>query len=217
MAKTPKSQGAGTLTPNKLPIPDVSRETFEKLEQFSALVEKWNPHINLVSKSTIPDIWNRHVVDSAQLFQFANYAPKTWLDIGSGGGFPGIVMAVIALEKSPVTKFTFIESDQRKSTFLRTAARELGLQVEILAERVEDVPPQNADVVTARALAALSELFPYLQRHLADGGCAILPKGKTYQDEIKAARQDWRFEIKSHPSMTDQQAQILIVKDIHRD
>ena len=200
-----------------LPIPDVSRETFVKLEQFSALVERWNPHINLVSKSTIPDIWNRHIVDSAQLFQFANDAPKIWLDIGSGGGFPGVVMAVIAQEKSPVTRFTFIESDQRKSTFLRTAARELGLQVEILAERVEDAAPQNADVVTARALAALNELFPYIQRHLAGGGCAILPKGRTYQDEIEAARKDWRFEIKCHPSMTDKQAQILIVKDVHRD
>ena len=205
------------MTTSRLPIPDVSRETFVKLEQFTALVEKWNPHINLVSKSTIPGIWNRHIVDSAQLFQFANDEPKAWLDIGSGGGFPGIVMAVIAQEKSPNTRFTFIESDQRKSTFLRTAARELGLQVEILAERVEDVPPQKADVVTARALAALSDLFPYLQRHLADDGCAILPKGKTYQDEIRAARQDWRFEIKYHPSMTDQEAQILIVKDIHRD
>lgn len=205
------------MTSPRLPVLDVSRETILKLEKFSTLVEKWNPHINLVSKSTIPDIWNRHIVDSAQLFQFATAAPKKWLDIGSGGGFPGIVVAVIAQEISPETKFIFIESDQRKSTFLRAAARDIGLQVEILAERVEDVCQQNADVVTARALAALSELFPYLQRHMSNGGCAILPKGKTYKDEIRAARLDWRFELSCHPSMTDAQAQILIVKDIHRD
>jgi 16S rRNA (guanine527-N7)-methyltransferase len=205
------------LIPENAPIPNVSRETIAKLEQYAALVVRWNPHINLVSKSTIPDIWNRHIVDSVQLFQYAGSKLENWLDIGSGGGFPGVVMAVIAQEKAPLTRFTFIESDQRKATFLRTAARELGLLVNILAERVEDASPQSANIVTARALAPLTELFPYLQRHLAQDGRAILPKGKTFEDEIQAARLDWRFEIKSYPSMTDAQAKILIVKDIHRD
>jgi 16S rRNA (guanine527-N7)-methyltransferase len=126
-------------------------------------------------------------------------------------------MAIIAQEKSPQTKFVFVESDQRKATFLRTATRELGLKVDVIAERVEKVLPQNADVITARALAALDELFPYLQRHLSDDGCAILPKGRSFDDEIRAAQTHWRFEVTSHPSMTDAQAQILIVKDIHRD
>lgn len=205
------------MTNTRLPISDVSRETSEKLEQFLTLVEKWNPHINLVAKSTIPDIWNRHIVDSAQLYQFAPARAKLWVDIGSGGGFPGVVMAIMGQEKSPDTKFILIESDQRKATFLRTAVRELELKADIFAERVEDVLPQSADVITARALASLDELFPFLQRHLGNGGCAILPKGKSYNDEVKAALSNWSFELTAHPSMTDAQAQILIVKDIHRD
>lgn len=196
---------------------DVSRETIEKLEHFVDLTLKWNPRINLIAKSTISDIWERHIVDSAQLFGLIPSQPKTWLDIGSGGGFPGIVLAAIAAEKSPHTLFTMIESDQRKAAFLRTAVRELSLSATVIAERVEQAEPQRADIVSARALSSLSELFPHILRHMRTTGSAILPKGKAYQDEINIAQADWRFEVTAHPSMTDAQARILVVKDIHRD
>lgn len=194
---------------------DVSRETISHLELFADLVKKWNPHINLVSKNTVPSIWERHILDSVQLFQFAPPSPSHWLDIGSGGGFPGIVMAVMAHEKSPNTKFTFIESDNRKATFLRTAARELGLPVRVLAERVEEAEVQNADVVTARALTQLTDLLGLVHRHMTANGTAILPKGKSFQDEIDAARSAWDFEVKAHQSFTEADARVLVVKEIH--
>ena len=114
----------------------VSRETMERLEYFGELTAKWTVKINLIAKSTIPDIWNRHIIDSAQVFQYAE-SPQHWVDIGSGGGFPGIVMAILAKEHAPETKFTLIESDARKCTFLRTAARELGLNLYAITQRIE--------------------------------------------------------------------------------
>lgn len=213
-AKNPKISG---LAMKNIANLDVSRETIEKLEHFVDLTLKWNPRINLIAKSTISDIWERHIVDSAQLFGLNPSQPKTWLDIGSGGGFPGIVLAAIAAEKSPHTLFTMIESDQRKAAFLRTAVRELSLSATVIAERVEQAEPQRADIVSARALSSLSELFPHILRHMRTTGSAILPKGKAYQDEINIAQADWRFEVTAHPSMTDAQARILVVKDIHRD
>ena len=196
---------------------NVSRETIETLERFAELTRKWNPSINLIAKSTVSELWERHIIDSVQLYQFAPEPVIHWLDIGSGGGFPGVVMSIIAAEKSPSTRFTYIESDQRKATFLRNAVRELDLKAGVIADRVELTLPQSADVISARALSALSDLFPHILRHLAPSGIAILPKGKTYQQEIQHAQSDWHFEVQSHQSMTDAQARILVVKDISRD
>ena len=171
----------------------------------------------MIAKSTIGDVWDRHIKDSAQLFQYAPVNVSKWLDIGSGGGFPGIVMAAMSAGLGHNTEFTFVESDQRKSTFLRAAARELELKVIVLAERVEETEAQNADVITARALKSVSELMPMLDRHLAADGIAILPKGRTFADEIPAARKNWRFDMAEHASITDTNARILVVKDIVSD
>ncbi len=195
---------------------NVSRETFERLEVFATLTKKWNPSINLVARSTLNDLWNRHIVDSAQLFRYAPATPRHWVDIGSGGGFPGIVVAVMAKELSPKTRFTMIESDQRKSTFLRTAARELDLNIEVLADRVENVAPQAADMISARALSALDGLFALISRHISPETCAIFPKGKTFANEVTQAERNWRFDLKAHTSMTEPDARILVVKDIIR-
>lgn len=195
---------------------NVSRETIERLEAFEALTRKWNPSINLVARSTLGDLWVRHIVDSAQLFQYAPPNPAHWVDIGSGGGFPGIVMAAMAKELTPDTRFTLIESDQRKATFLRTAARELSLDVKVLADRVENVPPQQADVMSARALSALDALFPLISGHISETTTSIFPKGKTFSDEIKQAKQNWHFDLASHISITEPDARILVVKEITR-
>lgn len=196
---------------------NVSRETIDRLNHFEDLVLKWNPRINLVAKSTLNDIWERHITDSVQLYQYAPINAKSWLDIGSGGGFPGIVMAVMAAGLDRSTVFSLVESDQRKSTFLRTAARELGLKITVHSERIEATTPQNADVITARALKSVAELMPFLDRHLSSTGTAILPKGRNFADEIPLAREDWRFELEEHQSITDPDARILIVKEIARD
>lgn len=196
---------------------DVSRETLDKLVAFEGLVRKWNPSINLIARSTVNDIWARHIVDSVQLHQYAPQNPERWLDIGSGGGFPGVVMAIMSDGLGYQTKFTFIESDQRKSTFLRTAARELGLGVSVHADRIETADPVGADVVTARALKSLAELMPFLQRHMHPNGTAILPKGQNYAQEIPEATANWRFELNEHPSTTNDDARILVLKDIVSD
>ena len=183
---------------------NVSRETITRLTAFAALTTKWTPHINLVARSTLDDLWTRHIVDSAQIFQYAPAGAARWVDVGSGGGFPGIVVAAIAADLRPEMQFTLIESDQRKATFLRT-------------DRVELVAPQNADIISARALSSLHDLFPLILRHLSPDAISILPKGKSYAEEISLARQNWRFELDAHPSMTEPDARILVVKDIARD
>ncbi|WP_106746648.1 16S rRNA (guanine(527)-N(7))-methyltransferase RsmG [Yoonia maritima] len=195
---------------------NVSRETYEDLQRFSDLVRKWTPKINLISPTTIPDLWDRHIVDSAQIYKFAPQTYKKWVDIGSGGGFPGIVMAIIGKSQQPDANFTLIESDQRKATFLRTAARELDLNVKVLAERIENAEQQGADIVSARALSTLSTLFPLVSRHLKDDGKAILHKGKKAGEEIADAHKNWCFELEEATSLTDLGGQILIVKGISR-
>jgi 16S rRNA (guanine527-N7)-methyltransferase len=195
---------------------DVSRETLARLRAYADLIRRWNPKINLVAPSTIPDLWQRHIVDSAQLFAHAPRDARHWLDIGSGGGLPGLVCAILAQEVMPECRFTLIESDQRKSAFLMTAARELGLAVTVLAKRVEAVAPQQADIVSARALAPLNLLLAMVARHMRPEGVALLPKGKTYEQELAAARAEWQFNATSIESRTDNLARLLIVKDIIR-
>lgn len=195
---------------------NVSRETYDDLKSFADLVRKWTPKINLISPASIPELWERHIVDSAQIYRFAPESYKKWVDIGSGGGFPGIVMAIIAKTQQPNASFVLIESDQRKATFLRTAARELNLRVTVLAERIENAAAQGADVVSARALSTLSTLLPLIERHLNSDGQAILHKGKKAGEEIADARQNWRFDLEEFSSLTDLGGQILIVKGISR-
>lgn len=195
---------------------NVSRETYDDLQRFSDLVRKWTVKINLISPSTVPELWERHVVDSAQIYASSPETFDKWVDIGSGGGFPGIVMAIIGKEKHPNAVFVLIESDLRKATFLRTVIRELGLSAVVLAERIEQAAPQGADVVSARALSTLSTLLPFVERHLNPNGYAILHKGKKARDEVAEARNYWRFALEESPSLTDLDAQILVVKRIVR-
>lgn len=193
---------------------DVSRETYEALKAYAVLTAKWTRKINLIAPSTANAIWDRHILDSAQLYRFAPQHFDTWVDLGSGGGFPGIVMAVLAKERMPDAQFTLIESDQRKATFLRTAARELELNAKIIATRIEMAPPQTADVVSARALAPLSTLLGLVSSHIATDGTALLPKGKQAAQEIAEAQKTWRFELEDHASFTDPDARILAIQRI---
>ncbi len=195
---------------------DVSRETYDDLRYFAELVSKWTPKINLISPRTVGTIWDRHIVDSVQIYPFAPSAYKSWVDIGSGGGFPGVVMAILGRSFAPDAKFTLIESDQRKATFLRTAARELNLSVDVIADRIEKAAPQSADVVSARALSALSTLIPGIQRHMRPNGTAILHKGKRSMQEVAEARTSWSFALEEHASLTDPDGRILVVQRISR-
>ena len=190
---------------------DVSRETLERLEQFSALVLKWTNKINLIAAPSVVDIWNRHIVDSAQVYGLAPNDWKTWADLGSGGGFPGIVIAILDQTRRPVT---LVESDQRKALFLQTARRELDLNVTVLNKRIEDVAESGFDVVTARALAPLGVLLGYAQPLLSAGGIVLFPKGRRFEDELTAAKVDWDFEVDQLPSITSDDSRILRIARI---
>lgn len=194
---------------------NVSRETVARLRIFEALVKKWTKKINLVSKSDAEKIWERHIVDSIQIYDLA---PKEgiWLDIGSGGGFPGIVAAVMAKEASPERAFILVDSDQRKCAFLRTAARELELNVKVITDRVEKIEPLNATVMSARALGDLNSLLGYVERHLEVGGTALFPKGVSWESEHTAAQQHWSYEIEAIKSETNSDATILKIKELMR-
>lgn len=194
----------------------VSRETYDALKAFEELVRKWTVKINLIAASTMGEIWDRHIVDSVQLWKLVPDQAQSWVDIGSGGGFPGIVLAIMAKESRPQMQFTLIESDQRKCAFLRTAARELGLNVKVLSERVEKVAPLAADGMSARALAALDVLLGFAERHLSPEAVAIFPKGRAYEAEVTQAQQSWQFSLEIFQSMTDPEARILRLERMTR-
>jgi len=193
---------------------DVSRETLDRLSQYEALVRKWNPTINLVAKSTLDDLWQRHFQDSAEVFLLAGVKTGKWVDLGSGGGFPGIVVAILARELAPDISVTCIESDLRKCEFMRTVSRAVGVPVGVISRRIEDVPPQNAAVVSARALAPLPRLMAYIERHLAPGGTALVHKGENWRQEVQTALDSWRFSVENHASPNHPNAAILKIRDI---
>nr|WP_319947444.1 16S rRNA (guanine(527)-N(7))-methyltransferase RsmG [uncultured Shimia sp.] len=194
---------------------NVSRETSDRLRLLVSLLEKWNPKINLVSKSTLSDVWKRHILDSAQIFRLHTHENHSWIDIGSGGGFPGLVIAILAAGDGGSREVTLIESDQRKCAFLRTVLRETGVSAKVLSERIEQAEPQNADVMTARALADLPKLLAFASRHLNGDGFALFPKGVTWEKEIAAAQKLWSFDYDVTKSKTEPNSVILKVGKIH--
>jgi 16S rRNA (guanine527-N7)-methyltransferase len=195
---------------------NVSRETWDRLQAFATMVRRWNAAINLVSPHSLGDLWVRHIEDSAQVFDFCPPAARHWADLGAGGGFPGLVVAILAQEARPTLRVTLVEADQRKATFLRQAVRALALEVRIDSRRIEALPPLAADVVSARALAPLNDLVPLLARHLAPGGLAVLPKGVRHAEEVAVARRAWDLDIETHPSRSNADAAILIIRKFHR-
>lgn len=195
---------------------DVSRETLARLETYDALLRKWNPAINLVARSTLKDAWTRHIEDSAQIFSLMSHSVDHWVDIGSGGGFPGMVIAILAMENSRPGQVTLVESDIRKCTFLHTVARETETNVQIVNQRVEDSDPLGADVLSARALADLSMLLSFAERHLSPDGAALFMKGATWQKEVEAAQRIWRFNHVVAKSKTDNGPAILRISGVSR-
>ena len=193
---------------------NVSRETHSKLQALLQLVAKWNSKINLVSRGSLADGWERHILDSAQLWGAANTDSGLWLDVGSGAGFPGLVIAIIAQDRAPALRIVLVESDRRKSVFLSEAARQLGLELEIRVVRLEKLDAADANVISARALAPLDALLEGTKRHLLPGGVAIFPKGQNFKPELQAAKQRWRFDCGVMQSRTDPNAVVLRIGNI---
>ncbi len=188
----------------------VPRETEERLRDYLALLIRWNARINLVAQA-VPDIlWVRHVVDSAQLAPLVPPGPGPLIDLGSGAGFPGLVLAALSGRE-----IHLVESDRRKCAFLQEAARLLGLsQVTIHPNRIEAATLPPAAVVSARALAPLPQLLRYTHRLLLPGGVALFPKGRNVTEELTAAAADWTMRIERFASRTDPDSTILRLSEI---
>lgn len=194
---------------------DVSRETIDRLGRYEKLVEKWNPVINLVSKNSINNLWERHFTDSAQLFKLAG-RPERWVDLGSGGGFPGLVIGCLAIDKTPGLELHLVESDQRKAAFLSTVCRELDISAKIHADRIEKISSLQANVISARALASLSDLLSLSEMHKSEGATYLFPKGARWKDEIEETKDKWKFDFDPIPSITDPAAVILQISGVER-
>lgn len=196
----------------------VSRETQERLEHFVALFQKWAKSINLTAPSTISDAWNRHIADSAQIFQLQPQ-PAHWVDLGSGGGFPGIVTAIFLAEQK-AGWVDLVESNNKKAAFLRTALRETGARGAVHPVRIEEAPGvvKAVDLVSARALADLDKLFQFIQPWAEENDAlkSILHKGRDYRRELDKAHGSWSFDLVEHPSAVEQDSVILEISNLRR-
>ena len=177
--------------------------TLDRLGMYLTVLVKWQAAINLVSAKTLDDPWRRHILDSAQLAAHIR-ADDTIADLGSGAGLPGLILAIMTGCKTDL-----VESDQRKATFLREAARLTNTPVTVHAARAEAVPPLGASVVTARALAPLERLLPWVYRHLASEGRAVILKGGGVDEELTLARKQWSMSEMRNDSLSDASGCIL--------
>jgi 16S rRNA (guanine527-N7)-methyltransferase len=194
----------------------VSRETLDRMQTYASLLAQWQKAINLVSPSTLSDVWRRHFADSAQLVRLAPPSARTWIDLGSGAGFPGLVVAILLAEREPRPRLTLIESDQRKCAFLREVARQTGVTVDILTTRIENAATQfnlqQGEIVSARALASLTDLLRLASPYLSDRSVGLFLKGREAEAEVTAALESWRFEAELVPSVTDASARVVVVR-----
>jgi len=194
------------------PLADVSRETRARLERYVHLLLEENRRQNLISRSTVDEIWDRHIADSAQLVRFAPRPDSSWLDIGSGAGFPGLVIAI--LTQGPVT---LVEPRKLRADFLQRAAAEIGLahRVSVVAARVERITG-TFDVITARAVASLDTLLRISQHLSTDKTLWLFPKGKSAQTELDEALGAWQGDFRLEASMTSGEAAILVAAGVRR-
>lgn len=190
-------------------LPGVSRETRGKLQVYAEELTRWQRVKNLVGPGTLDEIWTRHFADSLQLADLADGG--VWADLGSGAGFPGLVLAV----SRPNTFVHLVESDGRKCAFLRHVARELSAPVKIWDRRIEEALPKldpPPDVVTARALAPLDQLLGLSEKLLIAGAIGLFPKGRDHAGELTKAAQCWRFDAEAIPSCVDSDGRILRIR-----
>jgi len=199
----------------------VSRETLARLELYAALLVKWQRAINLVGRESLPDLWRRHMLDSAQLAEHIPSArpdgqPLTLVDLGSGAGFPGLVLAIMASDAGRQWRVHLVESDARKCAFLATVARETKTDVKIHTARIEKLTPFAADLVTARALASLESLLDYAEAFMMPESHCLFLKGATAADELTAAAKSWKMTVEQLPSRSGPAGNLLHIRDISR-
>lgn len=190
---------------------DVSRETLAQLQIYAETLTTWNKKVNLVGRSTIDDLWHRHFLDSAQLFPLFPRNSQILLDLGSGAGFPGLILAIMGCPEVHL-----VESDRRKAAFLREVARLTTAPVHIHNTRIETLDPFPVDIVTARALAPLSDLLTWSEPFLTPKSHCIFLKGRNVGDELTDIHNMWETELIRRPSRTDQQSAVLCIGEVRR-
>lgn len=205
---------------------NVSRETMARLAIYADQLKRWQKTINLVAPKTLSEVWTRHFADSAQLFAHIPNGARHLMDLGSGAGFPGLVLAIMAAEKRQYDeglgglRVTLVESDTRKTAFLRDVARQTGIAVDIMSTRIESIPKSanvgEVDVITSRALAPLPRLFDLVEPLFRSHSVALFLKGRTVDEEIEGARRRWDFDLALVPSLTDADARIAVVHHLKR-
>ncbi|MEA3049452.1 MAG: rRNA (guanine527-N7)-methyltransferase [Sphingomonadales bacterium] len=192
---------------------DVPRETLERLDRFVAFLAEENERQNLVSRGSLEHLWTRHVYDSAQLTRFAPAEATEWLDLGSGAGFPGLIVALLH-----PARVTLVEARKLRAEFLRRAANALEVadKVEVVCAKVESLAPRAFDVISARAFAPLGRLLA-LGAPFSDARTIwILPKGRNAKSELEAARSSWQGDFSLEPSLTDAEAGIVVARGVSR-
>lgn len=198
----------------------VSRETLARLNRYLEILEKWSGTVNLVSRKSLGQAWQRHIRDSAQLLPILERSRGTsirsWCDMGSGAGFPGMVVALLARDLRPEIHVTLVESDSRKAAFLHHVAGVLAIPVTVANARVESIAGLSADVISARALAPLERLLALAYPHLAPGGLCLFPKGAGWRDELKPTLAGWQYRLQEYPSATDANGTILGIEGLSR-
>lgn len=185
--------------PSKI-LKDVPRETKERLLEYHELLLRWTERINLIAPSTRPDAWSRHIADSAQLWEHVPEDAETWADLGSGGGLPGLVIAILAAAGRPTLHVTMIESDRRKAAFLQHAATRLELHTTVVPRRVEETSVNPQDVISARAVAPLSRLIALAHPLLHGRSVMLFSKGRNVLSELTDAERSWHIRHEIVPS-----------------
>ena len=193
---------------------NVSRETFEKLKTYECLLKEWQTKFNLVSNSTLENAWERHFLDSVQLFKLIPQTAKTLMDFGSGAGFPGMVIAIMANAKTPYLKVSLVESTTKKTLYLNEVKKQVGVEVEIINERIEKIKPHIVDVITSRAMTSLDALLQYALPFCGKKTVCIFPKGKKYAEELQEAQKKWSFSCQIVDSEQSDEGKILVITDL---
>jgi len=198
------------LTPQQFSaLTSVSRETLGRLQAYAELLKRWQRAVNLVSESTLTDIWGRHFLDSWQLLRLLPRQPSLIADLGSGAGFPGLVLAIVG-----AGEVHLIEADLRKSAFLREALRVTSTQAVLHEQRIEQVRNLKVDVVTARGVASLDRLIAYALPLLKPGGICLFSRGRGSEEELTQAVKQWKMCLERFPSETDPQASVIRLSGI---
>ena len=195
---------------------NVSRETLKGFYEYKTLLSKWNEKINLVSKNTLVDIWERHFLDSGQIIKHVEASGKRWVDVGSGAGFPGLVVALLLRDRKIDCNLVLVEKNPKKGFFLNEVIRKLNLNVVVVNDNIYTLEPLNADILTARAFSELNNLIEISFRHRKKEGLCLFLKGENYRFELDKTLNYWFFDYDIVESLSSSSGKIIRVKKIFK-